>query len=64
MKFNFKKFPYTYIIILMLCLTSQAIFAQEGFEDDVDDEVAAPIDGFLAIGLIAGAAYGIKKLKK
>lgn len=37
-----------------------------GGEDDIDDETPpAPIDGFLTIGLIAGAAIGFRKhLKK
>ncbi len=32
-----------------------------GFDDNVNDEV--PINGLLALGILAGAFYGIKKLK-
>ena len=36
-----------------------------GFDDDVDDETpAAPIDGLLGLGLIAGTAIAYRKLKK
>lgn len=30
------------------------------FEDDTDDEII-PIDGLIALGLLAGAVYGIRK---
>ena len=44
--------------------TVQPILAQDGFDDDVDDEPAVPIDGsYIIMGLIAGAYFGIKKLK-
>ncbi|MCH8534211.1 MAG: hypothetical protein LAT51_04000 [Flavobacteriaceae bacterium] len=32
----------------------------ENFEDDTDDEII-PIDGLIALGLLAGAVYGIRK---
>lgn len=36
-----------------------------GFGDDVDDETpAAPIDGLLGLGLVAGTAIAYRKLKK
>lgn len=46
-------------IILLLCLTSYA--QGPGFDDDVVDDV--PLDGGVSALVIAGAAYGAKKLK-
>ncbi|MBA3986262.1 MAG: hypothetical protein H0X63_06775, partial [Flavobacteriales bacterium] len=42
----------------------QTAQAQISFDNDVDDEVpAAPIDGFIGLGIAAGAYYGIKKIR-
>ncbi|MBL7684311.1 MAG: hypothetical protein JNK00_13210 [Flavipsychrobacter sp.] len=46
-------------IILLWCLTSYA--QGPGFDDDVVDDV--PLDGGVSALVIAGAAYGAKKLK-
>lgn len=55
------------LIVFTLCfmaLSLQTAEAQITFDDDVDDEVpAAPIDGFIGLGIAAGAYYGIKNLK-
>ncbi len=55
------------LLVFTLCfmaLSLQTAEAQITFDDDVDDEVpAAPIDGFIGLGIAAGAWYGIKKLK-
>ncbi len=55
------------LIAFTLCfmaLSLQTAEAQIAFDDDVDDEVpAAPIDGFIGLGIAAGAYYGIKKIK-
>ncbi len=52
------------ITLLLTMLSIQPMVAQDEFEDDVDDEPAVPIDGsYLVMGLIAGAYFGIKKLK-
>ena len=53
----------------ILSLTSFKAAAQcpPGFgnNDDVDDETpAAPIDGLVALGFIAGGYLGFKKLRK
>ena len=47
---------------IFFTLLSATTYAQgPGFEDDVVDEV--PIDGGVSALVIAGAAYGAKKLK-
>lgn len=52
------KSVFTITLLLVLSVT----YAQPGFYDDVNDE-AAPISSLVVVGLIAGAAYGYKKLK-
>jgi len=48
----------------LMLLMVQPAMAQEGFDEDVDDEPAAPIDGYIYAGLIAGVFIAIRKLKK
>jgi hypothetical protein len=50
--------------IFMTALTVQPAMAQEEFEDDVDDEPAAPIDDYIYYGLILGAVSGFVFLKR
>lgn len=45
-------------LLLMGSLTANAQIILPGGEDNVPD---APIDGFLAVGLIAGACIGLRK---
>ena len=33
-------------------------------DDDVDDEAALPINGYLTLGLIAGTLYGFKIIRR
>ena len=50
------------LLIAGLMLISQLASAQISFPDNVDDEgPAAPIDGFIILGLAAGAYLGFKK---
>lgn len=49
----------TYTFFLLMSATAYA--QGPGFDDDVVDEV--PIDGGVSALVIAGAAYGAKKLK-
>lgn len=63
------KFPISKLLIaatlFLATLSYQPLQAQITFDDDVDDEgPAAPIDGLLGLGLVAGVWYGIKKLKE
>ena len=64
MKRSFKNITSTGLLVFGLLFISN-VYAQPGFHDDVDDEnPAAPIDGLLVTGLIAGSILGYKKLKK
>jgi hypothetical protein len=47
--------------IFFTLLSATALAQGPGFDDDVVDEV--PIDGGVSALVIAGAAYGAKKLK-
>ena len=64
MKFFIKHFKHLGLTFLFLLFTQMAM-AQISFPDDVDDEgPAAPIDGFVVIGIAAGAYFGIRKKRK
>lgn len=62
------KFSHKFKIVLALLalvLITSTMKAQIGFDDNVDDEVAAaPINALLWILMIAGGSLGISKLKK
>ncbi len=66
MKLLKAKYILSVFFILVFTLTSmQAAGSQITFPDDVDDEgPTAPIDGFIAIGVAAGAYLGYKKHKR
>ena len=52
-------------LLLMLCSFSSYAQLPPGFggnDNNVDD--TAPISSLITLGLIAGAVYGIKKMKK
>ena len=62
---NTSKTFKTLVLLIGFFMFTSVSFAQlpPGFDDNVDDEPAAPIHSLVIVGLIAGAAYGIKKLK-
>ena len=61
----YKKIIYIIPIVIFLAFSQIATAQLPGFPDDVDDETpAAPIDIFIYTGIAAGAALGIKRLKK
>ena len=66
MKFNKTKYILGIFFILVMATTSvYASVNQISFPDDVDDEgPQAPIDGFIVIGIAAGAYLGVKKYKE
>jgi hypothetical protein len=47
--------------LIVACCMPLFLYAQPGFDDDVDDDV--PLDGGLSVLAVAGAAYGLKKIK-
>ena len=60
---SIKKSIFAFTIFMTL-LTVQPAMAQEEFEEDVDDEPAAPIDDYIYYGLAIGAISGIKFIRK
>lgn len=62
------KARYILTLIFTLILTTTSVYAtgsQITFPDDVDDEAPqAPIDGFVVLGIAAGAYLGFKKHKE
>lgn len=52
------------LLFIGLILLSCSCFAQlPGFDDAQNDAQPAPISSIVALGLIAGAFYGMRKLK-
>jgi hypothetical protein len=49
--------------LIVVCCTPLYLHAQPGFGDDVNDS-GAPLDGGLSILAVAGAGYGLKKIKE
>ncbi len=47
----------------LLMMTSTGFAQLPGFTDSQNDSQPAPISSIVALGLIAGTVYGIKKLK-
>ncbi|MEP0266650.1 hypothetical protein [Dokdonia sp.] len=59
-KYNIKRLCFLVCIISTLSIATTQ--AQIIFPDDVNDESpAAPIDGFIGLGIAAGAYFGIRK---
>ena len=60
-----KNYNKKYYLLVALLLFTTLTFAQlPGFDDSQNDsQPAAPIASLVALGLIAGTAYGIKKLR-
>jgi len=53
-----KKLVATLSILILFSLCN--LKAQPGFDDDVED---TPIDGSISVVIMAGAIYGLKKIK-
>jgi len=52
------------ILVMSFLLITSASFAQlPGFDDSQNDSQPAPISSIVALGLIAGAIYGVRKIK-
>lgn len=57
---------YTLAVILLLVITqvdAQSLEDAIGFTETVEDAPAAPINMLLGLGLVAGAFFGVKRLK-
>ena len=52
------------LVLSFLLVTSLSSAQLPGFDDSQNDSQPAPITSIVALGLIAGAAYGIKKMRK
>ncbi|MGQ2984436.1 hypothetical protein [Flavobacterium sp.] len=58
---------YKPVLLVLLMLMPVIAVAQDEdteFEDDVDDEVAMPINGYVAASLLGGCAMGYVLLKR
>ena len=61
---NTKKNIQKVILLIGLLLVTSTGFTQlPGFDDSQNDSQPAPISSIVALGLIVGAVYGVKKLK-
>ena len=61
-----KKVFFASLFFVMFTSVASAQLDEEPpvFDEDVNDEPAAPIDAYLFAGLIAGSFLAIRKLKK
>ena len=51
------------LLIGLLLITSTGFPQLPGFDDSQNDAQPAPISSLMVLGLVAGAAYGIKKIR-
>ena len=51
------------LLIGLLLITSTGFAQLPGFDDSQNDAQPAPISSLMVLGLVAGAAYGIKKIR-
>jgi len=60
-----KQLRYTSVIVLLMLFTGLSYGQSDpfDFDDDVDDEPTATINGFISVGLVAGAMLGVTCLK-
>jgi len=63
MKKNKNSIQQFILVVSFLFLTTASFAQLPGFDDSQNDSQPAPISSIVALGLIAGAAYGIKKMK-
>lgn len=63
---NILKGSLVVIILLLVMFIDGDLFAQITLPNDgtVNDEPAAPIDGFIGVGIAIGSYLGYRKLKK
>ena len=61
---NTNKFKQAIVVISFLLITSLSFAQLPGFEPEQNDSQSAPISSIVALGLIAGAVYGMRKIKR
>ena len=61
---NRNKIKRMLIIISLLLMTSTTFAQLPGFTPEQNDAKPAPISSIVALGLIAGAVYGMRKIKR
>lgn len=62
MKKTKNKLQKKLVLIGFLLITSISFAQLPGFDDSVEDTTPAPVTSILALGLITGAIYGIRKV--
>lgn len=63
MKTGRQKIKKVILVLSLLMITSTGFAQLPGFDDTVDDTTPAPISSIVVIGLIAGAIYGVRKIR-
>ena len=58
-----KNIQKTFLVMGLLLITSTGFAQLPGFDDSQNDSQPAPISSIVALGLIAGAVYGVRKMK-
>ena len=64
MKNTKKNIQKAFFLIGLLLITSTGFAQLPGFDDSQNDSQPAPISSIVALGLIAGAVYGVRKMRK
>ncbi len=58
-----KNIQKAFLLIGLLLITSTGFAQLPGFDDSQNDSQPAPISSIVALGLVAGAVYGVKKMR-
>jgi hypothetical protein len=62
MKTGKQKIKQVVLAIGLMLITTTSFAQLPGFDDSQNDSQPAPISSLVALGLIAGAVYGIRKM--
>jgi len=62
MKAGKQKIKQVVLAIGLMLITTTSFAQLPGFDDSQNDSQPAPISSLVALGLIAGAVYGIRKM--
>jgi len=58
-----KNIQKAFLLIGLLLITSTGFAQLPGFDDSQNDSQPAPISSIVALGLVAGAVYGVRKIR-